>query len=179
LRLLSDSYFNIADGPTIAGTTVQLQTAMKQDVDDAKVPPGTISPHPDVRLFTASTPLSITLTETTPVFDDCFILSDNSEPTIDTRHLPLRDVAHLFNENSRINLLASSTEPTFQFYTGDGIDVKPKEENKPSFGARAGLCLEAGRQINAVNDPKAKQWVVLKEGQIYGSYTTYTAWLSR
>jgi aldose 1-epimerase len=75
-------------------------------------------------------------------------------------------------------LLAATTEPSFQFYTGDGINIKAKGEDKVLFGPRAGLCLEAGRPINAVNDPAAKKWVILKEGEIYGSYTTYTAWLS-
>ena len=178
LAFVNDSYFNIADGHNIGGTTVQLHTGIKQDVDDAKIPTGTSSPHPDIRLFTASTPLAIYLGETAPAFDHCFILPDNPEPTIDTRGLPLRDFAHLFNESSRINLLASTTEPAFQFYTGDGLNVKGKGE-EILFGPRAGLCLEAGRPINAVNDPKARNWVVLNDGEIYGSYTTYAAWLSR
>jgi aldose 1-epimerase len=91
---------------------------------------------------------------------------------------PLREFAHLFHETSRVNLLASTTEPTFQFYTGDGVNVHTKGAKKVSFGSRAGLCLEPGRPINAVNDPKARNWVVLKEGEIYGSYTTYSVWLS-
>lgn len=149
-------------------------------MDDAKIPNGTTSPHPDLRLFTSSTPLSVTLGESTPSFDHCFILPDLPPPTVDTRPLPLKEFAHLFDEETRINLLASTTEPTFQFYTGDGIDVKISGDKKTSasFGSRAGLCLEAGRLINAVNDPKARGWVVLKEGEIYGSYTTYSAWIS-
>jgi aldose 1-epimerase len=157
---------------------VQLYTALTQDVDDAKIPTGTSSLHPNIRLFTSSTPLSITLGETAPVFDHCFILSDVPEANIDTRQFPLRDFAHLFNETSRVNLLASTTEPTFQFYTGDGVNVKAKDGDKALFGPRAGLCLEAGRPINAVNHPKQRNWVILKEGEIYGSYTTYAAWLS-
>lgn len=86
-------------------------------------------------------------------------------------------MAHLFNETSRVNLLASTTEPTFQLYTGDGVNVK--EAGKVVFGSRSGLCLEAGRPINAVNDPTHRNWVILKEGETYGSYTTYTVWLSR
>jgi len=152
-------------------------SATKQDVDDAKIPTGTLSTHPDIRMFTASTPLSITLGDSAPAFDHCFVLPKNSPPTIDTRALPLRDIAHLFNEKSRVNLLASTTEPAFQFYTGDGIDLK-KEDGSTLFGPRAGLCLEAGRPINAVNIPELKKWVLLKKGEIYGSYTTYTAWLS-
>jgi len=99
------------------------------------------------------------------------------DPVIDTRKFPVRDIAHLFHEGSRVNLLASTTEPAFQFYTGDGIDVKSKD-GEVLFGSRAGLCLEAGKQINAVNDPRARSWVVLKKGEIYGSYTSYSAWLS-
>jgi aldose 1-epimerase len=156
---------------------VQLSTAKTQDVDEEKIPTGSASPHPDLRLFTDSTPLSFTLREKEPVFDHCFLIPDVPEPTIDTRTLPLRDMAHLFDDTSRVNLLASTTEPTFQLYTGDGVDVK--EDGKVLYGSRAGLCLEAGRPINAVNDLMRRKWVILKEGEIYGSYTTYTAWLSR
>jgi len=172
-----ESYFNISDGKSIDGTRVQLHTAMKQDVDDAKIPTGTISPHPDVRLFTSSMPLSVTLDQGGPVFDHCFLMPDMIDPVIDTRKFPVRDIAHLFHEGSRVNLLASTTEPAFQFYTGDGIDVKSKD-GEVLFGSRAGLCLEAGKQINAVNDPRARSWVVLKKGEIYGSYTSYSAWLT-
>jgi aldose 1-epimerase len=147
-------------------------------VNGAKIPTGTTSQHPDVRLFTASTPLSITLGEKEPVFDHCFILDNAAAPTTDTRPLPLREIAHLFNDDSRVNLLASTTEPTFQFYTGDGVNVPARGGNQSPLGPRAGLCLEAGRLINAVNDPDARMWVVLKEGAVYGSYTTYTVWLS-
>jgi aldose 1-epimerase len=174
---INESYFNISGGKTIEGTRVQLHTAMKQDVDDAKIPTGTISPHPDIRLFTSSLPLSITLGASTPAFDHCFLMPDMTEPVIDTRTFPVRDIAQLFHEESRINLLASSTEPTFQLYTGDGVDVKSKDGNV-LFGARAGLCLEAGKQINAINDEHARKWVVLKKGEIYGSHTSYSAWLS-
>jgi aldose 1-epimerase len=176
--VINDSYFNISNGPTIDGTTVQLHTAKKQDVDDAKIPTGTISPHPDIRLFTSSTPLSLTLGETAPSFDHCFILHDLPEPTIDTRKFPLREFAHIFCETSRVNLMASTTEPTFQFYTGDSVNIHAKGTDQELFGPRSGLCLEAGRPINAVNDANARNWVVLKEGEIYGSYTTYSVWLS-
>lgn len=157
---------------------MQLFSATKQDVDDTQIPTGTLSTHPDVRMFTASTPLSITLGESQPAFDHCFILPDNPEPTIDTRKYPLRDIAHLFNEKSRVNLLASTTEPAFQFYTADGVNVKSNEKNEILFGPRSGFCLEAGRPINAANSPELKKWVLLRKGEIYGSYTTYTAWLS-
>lgn len=157
-----------------------MHTAIKQDIDDAKIPTGTLSAHPEMRLFTSSTPLSITLGDSSPSFDHSFVLPDLPAPTIDTRQLPLREFAHLFDEDSRINMLASTTEPNFQFYTGELIDVKGKGDKKSpvSFGSRAGLCLEAGRPINAVNDPKARDWVVLREGEIYGSYTTYSTWIS-
>jgi aldose 1-epimerase len=177
MAVAKSSYFNIGNRSTIDGTTVQLFTAMKQDVDEGKIPTGTTSSHSDIRLFTESTPLSFTLGEKEPVFDHCFVFSEMPEPTIDTRTLPLRDIAHLFSETSRVNLLASTTEPTFQLYTGDGVDVK--DEGKVLYGSRSGLCIEAGRPINSVNDPKHRKWVSLKEGEIYGSYTTYTVWLSR
>jgi len=122
-------------------------------------------------------PLSVTLNEARPVFDHCFLMPDMVKPVIDTRKFPVRDVAQLFHEGSRVNLLASTTEPAFQFYTGDGIDVKSKD-GEVLFGSRAGLCLEAGKQINAINDPHTRKWVVLKKGEIYGSYTSYSAWLS-
>ncbi len=176
MSFVDPSYFNIGDGPTIDGTRVQLATAIKQDVDEEKIPTGTTSPHPNIDLFTEATPRSFTLRQNGPVFDHCFILPEIPEPTIDTRDLPLKDMARLFNEESKVNLLASTTEPTFQLYTGDGVDVA---DGKRHFGYRSGLCLEAGRPINAVNDLTQRKWVILKEGEVYGSYTQYTAWISK
>lgn len=146
-------------------------------MDKDKIPTGTTSVHPNLRLFTSAIPLAVTLGETSPVFDECFILPEMSEAQIDTRNLPVREFAHVFNEESRVNLSAASTEPTFQFYTGDGVNI-PSSGEANGFGSRAGLCLEAGRPINAVNDPNARKWVVLKKGEVYGSYTSYTVWTS-
>jgi len=146
-------------------------------VDKVKLPTGTTSVHPDLRVFTSSIPLAVSLEATSPVFDDCFLLPEIPEAQIDTRQLPVREFAHLFNEESQVNLLAATTEPTFQFYTGDGVNIPSNGEAK-GFGSRAGLCLEAGRPINAVNDPNARKWVLLKKGEVYGSYTSYTVWTS-
>jgi len=70
---------------------------------------------------------------------------------------------------------ALSTEPAFQFYTGEYIKTEAVD-GQAAYGPRAGFCVEAQRYINAVNEPKWRGMVTLKKGQTWGSKTVYQAW---
>ncbi|KAL4811971.1 galactose mutarotase-like domain-containing protein [Aspergillus spinulosporus] len=77
-----------------------------------------------------------------------------------------------FPVDSGNHLRVFSTGPSFQFYTGDHIDVS----GSPSYGARAGFCVEPGRFINAVNQPEWRSMSLLRKGQVYGCKIVYEAW---
>jgi aldose 1-epimerase len=102
--------------------------------------------------------------------------TDLSSIKLDTRQEPLKKLCWFYHPNSKIHLEALSTEPAFQFYTGRFINV-PEMDGLPARGPRSGMCIEASRYVNAINDEKMRHMVVLKKGQTWGSRTIYRAWV--
>lgn len=95
-------------------------------------------------------------------FDDCFILNGSS--SIDTRSNQLIEI---FKASTRSHSLTiQSTEPSFQFYTGDGVNIQ-------EFHSRSGFAVEPGRFIDAINSPTYSNQVVLNKDETYGSKTKY------
>jgi len=171
---LHSSFWNLSGESTIAGTQVQLFTNLHQVVDDASLPTGEIAKFPNI-----TTGKGFTLNEKEPFIDHCFVLQDNpKEVGIDTRGNDLRPAIALHHSNG-IHLEMSTTEPAFQVYTGEGINVPEINEGGhkvPARGPRSGLALEPSRYVNAINHPEWKHMVVLKKGQTWGSKTRFTTW---
>lgn len=140
-------------------------------VDDKLIPTGAIEDFPGVEANK-----TFLLGPKDPFIDHCFVL-DATNPTcaLDTRNSQLNRIVGLFHPESKIHLDIYSTEPAFQFYTGEGVDV-PATAHTPARGARAGLCVEPSRYINAVNVPEWRDQVLLKKGKKWGSKTVYKAW---
>lgn len=165
------SYFNISGGPTLEGTQTTMATNLHQVVDDDAIPTGAIEPYPEFEANKA-----FTLGAETPKPDHCFVVNaDPSSVPLDTRSQKLQKLVSFYHPNTKIHLEAWSTEPAFQFYTGAFIDV-PEMDGLPARGPRSGMCVEASRYVNAVNEEKWKGMVLLKKGEIWGSRTVYTAW---
>lgn len=166
------SYFNVSDGPTIEGTRAVVSTNLHLPTDETAIPTGKIEPYPE---FEANE--EFVLGGETPDPDHCFISNpDAASIKIDTRQEPMRKLIELSHPNTKIHFEALSTEPAFQFYTGRFIDV-PARDGAPARGKRSGLCLEASRYVNAINNDEWRQQVVLKKGQLWGSRTVYRAWV--
>ncbi len=77
-----------------------------------------------------------------------------------------------------ISLTFLTTEPGFQFYTGnvvsDQFKAKATQSVKPLKLAKySAFCLEAQRFPDAINQEKFKNQVILKYGQKYGQKTIY------
>lgn len=167
----SDSYFNISDGPTIEGTKATVSTNLHQVTDDTDIPTGEIKPFPGMPANE-----EFTFGPNDPNPDHCFIMNtDPASIPIDTRKEPLKRLIKMYHPGSKIHFEALSTEPAFQFYAGKSIDV-PAMDGAPARGPKAGLCLEASRYVNAINDEKLKHMVTLKKGQTFGSKTIYRGW---
>lgn len=165
------SYFNITGTPTIEGTKATLCTNMHQVVDDDAIPTGAIEPYPE---FEANK--EFTLGAETPKPDHCFIMNtDPASVPLDTRSQPLKKLCSFYHPNTKIHFEAHSTEPAFQYYSGLFINV-PEMDGLPARGPRSGMCIEASRYVNAINDPKWRGMVVLKKGQTWGSKTVYRGW---
>ncbi|KAJ9647282.1 hypothetical protein H2199_002269 [Coniosporium tulheliwenetii] len=171
INVTNHSYFKLTDAATFDGTEATLSTDQHLVVDESSIPTGAIEPHPSI----PSTG-SIVLGDKEPAIDHCFIM--NTEPAtvpLDTRLSPLRMLASFYHPETKMHLEVLSTEPAFQFYTGDGIDV-PAVEGTSARGPRSGFCVEPSRYVNAVNMDAWKGMVTLKQGQKYGSKIVYQAW---
>lgn len=94
--------------------------------------------------------------------DDCFVVS--KETKLDTREEELKLVATLKGDGTSV--IVSTTEPSFQVYTGDHINVK-------NFGARLGIAVEPSRFVDAVNHDDWKLQVIVRKGETYGSKIEY------
>ncbi|CAI7594064.1 unnamed protein product [Penicillium pancosmium] len=170
VNITNHSYFNIGSGPTIEGTTAQLATADYLPLDSTGIPEGNISKFPrDV-----TTPF--TLEAVGAHIDDVFVMdTDPTKIPLDTRGLPLRQLAQFSNAGTGLHLEVHSTEPAFQFYTGKYINV-PSIDGAAPHTEGAGFCVEPSRFVNAVNEPEWRNMVLLKKGQVFGCKNVYKAW---
>jgi aldose 1-epimerase len=161
----------LTGGASIAGTEVQLETTKYLVVDENLIPQGPIEDFPGIKAK-----IPFTLGESEPAIDHCFVVNtDANNIPIDTRSSPLAKLASFYHPESKIHLEVSSTEPTFQFYTGAHIDV-PAVDGLPARGARSGFCVEPARYVNAINVPEQKSQMALKKGEKYGCKIVYRGW---
>ncbi|KAF2026695.1 aldose 1-epimerase [Setomelanomma holmii] len=171
INVTNHSYFNLTGGPSIAGTEVTLSTSKYLVVDESLIPKGPIEDFPGVKANT-----EFTLGEQEPDIDHCFVVNtDAKNIPIDTRSQPLNKLASFYHPESKIHLEVSSTEPTFQFYTGKHIDV-PVVEGIAARKSRSGFCVEPARYVNAINVPEQKSQMLLKKGEKYGCKIVYRGW---
>jgi len=86
----------------------------------------------------------------------------------------------MYHPSSKIRLDVETTEPAFQVYTGEGINVAADESKgiTKAFGKRSGVAIEPSRYVNAVNVPEWRHMVVLKKGEVWGSKSRFTAYKS-
>lgn len=158
MNLTNHSYFNLNmfQNASYNGTEIQLFSDQAVELDDAKCPSG--------RIVKVSGPSSFTLDECEPPFDTCFVTG--TVPCIDTRANELKPVLKAHHPESGLKLIISTTEPSFQFYTGGPGILK-------GYGKKSGFCCEPGRFINAANVPEWKEAVTLESSAVYGSKTSY------
>lgn len=149
VNLTNHTYWNVNKSGKIDGTTVQLATDKCLEVNDDLIPTGRVVTKP--------------VTELLDAIDLCFVASEKSP--VDTRERDLRQVVEASGTAGRLTV--ATTEPSFQLYTGDHIDIA-------SIGARGGFCVEPGRFIDAANHEKWKALVTLGKGATYGSRTRFT-----
>ncbi len=153
---------------------MKLCTAYHLPVDGDAIPTGDPVPFPAVAVDR-----DFVLGAEEPAIDHCFVVggaaADAGTVPIDTRGRPLVRLASASHPATGVHLEVLSTEPAFQFYTGNFIDV-PAVEDAPARGPRSGFCVEPGRYVNAVNEDRWRNQVLLKKGEKYGARHVYKAW---
>lgn len=159
VNITNHTYFNLNkfNEKTINGSKLQLIDNTGLEVDDKLIPTGKTTKYTEVSTFKEEPTL---LTEKSPALDFCFI--SGLPAKLDTRSNPLTPVFKLSNDDAKLELQVATTEPTFQVYTGDNVDVKDK------YPSRAGICCEPGRYIDAVNHAEWRPSVVVSDSEVYG-----------
>lgn len=171
INMTNHSYFNLSGDETIGGTEVSLGASQYLPVDGTSVPTGGPTAFPGVQVGE-----TMTLGATAPAFDNCFTTTaDPAAVPVDTRAQPLQLHLAASHPKSGVHLQVLSTEPSFQFYTGDFTNV-PAVEGAAARGARSAFCCEPGRWVNAANVPAWKSMTLLKKGETYGARIVYKAW---
>ncbi|KAF4854319.1 Bifunctional protein GAL10 [Colletotrichum siamense] len=170
INMTNHSYFNLTGDETFAGTIATLATNAYLPRENG-IPTGGPAPFPGIEGGKA-----FELGVDGPEVDDCFVVNEKPDSVpIDTRKEPLKLHVHAKHPKNGVNLEVLSTEPAFQFYTGEGIDV-PAVEGAPARGKRSGFCVEPSRWVNAINVDGWKSQMLLKKGETYGTRIVYKAW---
>lgn len=157
VHLTNHSYFTISNSPTIEGTVVKAITNEYLELGDLALPTGQVG-----RL---SEKLLTGLKLDGDFFDYCLVVDKDNFHT-DTRDCEEKLVFEATNPETSRGIKYYTTDPAFQFYTGDGV-------NDETRGSRCGFCIEPGRYTDAVNRQNWKKQVVLRKGETYGSRLRY------
>lgn len=142
-------YFNLSEEENINSHKVTLFTNKRQELIEA-IPSGKIIE--EERIVAGKE------FELTEFYDDCFVVEDNSG--IDTRSNEIKELVHARSNTTK--MIVSSTEPSFQLYTGDFINVG-------KYGPRSGFAVEPTRYVDAINHKEWEKQVILNPGDVYGS----------
>ncbi|KAL9085938.1 MAG: hypothetical protein Q9159_004438 [Coniocarpon cinnabarinum] len=188
VAVTNHAYFNPSSKPTIDGLIVDFATIDHLPVDKDQIPTGQIEPYPGLQ----GPNVDMTFSGSKPFVDHCMIRDqDASAVPLDTRSRAMQRLVTLKAPDTGIQLEISSTEPAFQFYTGEGTNVAATQGDAPPpglldgdqhglkgepRGPRCGIAIEPSRYVDCVNRSEWRGMVLLKKGAIYGSKSRYTAW---
>ncbi|CCD22882.1 bifunctional UDP-glucose 4-epimerase/aldose 1-epimerase NDAI_0A07280 [Naumovozyma dairenensis CBS 421] len=166
INMTNHTYFNLNKlygSDSIAGTEIKVISNKSIDVDENVIPTGKIVDR-EIATFDDSKPT--VLGKEGPDYDYNFFVDATATPNqIDTRGNELKLVTTAYHPESNIKLEVSSTEPSYQVYTGDWLCA--------GFHPRQGFAVEPGRYVNAINQDKYKGSVILKPGETFGAKIQY------
>jgi aldose 1-epimerase len=191
INLTNHSYFNL-NGCTneeeiqVLNHMVSMTPTHYLEVNDALIPTGRVlstktdSPQLD---FATNDNNNHTIGERIASvkpngYDYCYVI-DSDERNYNIKGGDrLREVVVVKSPITGITLTLSTTEPAFQFYTGnnltDALKTKANQSSKPlSLAKNAGFCLEAQRFPNAINNEKWQKQVILSPNEKYIQQTVY------
>jgi aldose 1-epimerase len=174
--LTNHSYFNLSGGheATIHEHTVQLIDRRYLELNEVQIPTGKVLEamqgsgmdlcvEGGTRLGDAMEKAKLNTG-----FDHCYVTGANGLTLSAIVRCPC----------SKVSMCFYTTEPGFQLYTGYYVDCA-QDGGKSSQPAEfrhyrfSGLCLEAQRFPDAINQEKWKEQVVLRPGQVYKQSTVY------
>ncbi|CAO3646752.1 unnamed protein product [Cunninghamella blakesleeana] len=188
VNLTNHTYFNlsgVALNPTILNTCVSMTDNIKGflELDENNLPTGkeiSLKDQPcmDFTGELAGTTIGKRIDElkTTRGYDHPYILHHQFKPN--TSELPLQQAFIASSPETGIELTFATTEPCFQFYTGNWIAsdhmTSKKSQDQIPIGQHAGFCLESSRFPDAPNKPHWRSSVLLQKNDVYASKTVFT-----
>ncbi|KAG0171018.1 hypothetical protein DFQ28_001379 [Apophysomyces sp. BC1034] len=187
VNLTNHTYFNLSGlelSPKVLGHEVSMSEEVKGflKLDKDSLPTGELATWADAPWmnFTgadAGQTIGARLDKLadTNGYDHPYVLHENYQ--IDTIEEPLRQAATVYCPETGIELGFSTTEPCFQFYTGNFIPTDElegtKAQQKTPIGPHSGFCLESQRPPDAPNKPQWRSAALLQEKDIYGGKTVF------
>lgn len=158
---------------SIDGTRMKLFTNKWLEKADGKIT-GNVVDCPEV----PSDNSFFTMTKEGPKLDDNFVLRDLDQfDGIDSRHLKPKPAVHYYHPDNNVNLQIFTTEPTFQIYSCEFMDIPKLEGESRNFPYRCAVACEPSRPVNSPGIEKWQKWVTLKRGETYGSKIVYCSWV--
>uniref|UniRef100_A0A060T6V3 ARAD1C23408p n=1 Tax=Blastobotrys adeninivorans TaxID=409370 RepID=A0A060T6V3_BLAAD len=115
--------------------------------------------------------------DTNPALDDAFVVHPLDQFTkLDTRDREPKELVHLWHPATKAHVKVLSTEPIFQVYSSDGMNVPKLPGESRSYGNRCAIAVEPARPTSAATTDQWNQWVRLRKGDTYGSKIVWVAW---
>lgn len=170
VNLTNHAYFNLAGAGRgdILDHVAEFKASRFLVADTDLIPTGEIA-------STAGTPLDFsTPTRVGARIDDPALASAGGYDhffILDGKPGRMRTAARISETGSGRTLTVSTTQPGFQFYTGNSLD-ESHGAGGAAYGPRAGFCVEAQGYVDAVNRPEFPS-VILRPGEMYEQTTEY------
>lgn len=166
VNLAQHSYFNLDGSDTILDHQLEIAAETYVPVEDHLIPIGQIrsvawTPYD----FQDGRRLRRKLGEEAVIYDHNFCLSDAPRDTVEF-------AAALEDKSGDRRMEVWTTEPGLQLYDGGKIDVPVPGLAGKNYGAHAGLCLEAQRWPDSVNQ-KTFTDVLLRPDASYNQVTEF------
>jgi len=164
VNLTQHAYFNLDGSPDILDHEVQLHCGFYTPTDSELIPTGEIR-------AVAGTAYDFRTARTVrnaggQTYDTNFVVSER--PSSDG----LADVAHVRSAKNGLTMAMRSSEPGVQFYDAAKLNCPVPGLGGATYGAHAGLCLEAQRFPDSPNRRHFTD-ATLRPGETYRHVTTY------